>query len=253
MILGSPELNPKGKHPEGVITHIQPIAPSAKDRLGYPTQKPEPLLPGKPNQFWKPRPAAEGDVVLDPFCGCGTAIAVAEGLGRRWIGIDITHLAISLLKSRLQSTFGEQVVRLRRGWRAAGHRSARALATESGHDGRFQFEYWALGLVDARPGNNQRQGRGRWRRRLHQLLRRQFRQGKDGGGAGEERAGAEKHRRDAQGRHGAGEGGDGAAGDAGAADPPDGAGSCRRRFLRAGTLPGPAVPACADRDHRGPC
>ena len=88
--------------------------------------------------------------------------------------------------------------------------SAKALAEESGHDGRYQFEYWALGLVDARPGNNnRRRARGRGRRRLHQLLRRRVRQGKDGAGAGEERARAAEHRRDAQGGHGAGAGGDG--------------------------------------------
>ena len=100
----------------------------------------------------------EGDVVLDPFCGCGTAIAVAERLGRRWMGIDITHLAISLLKSRLQSTFGSKLSEYDVVGVPQDIESARALATESGHDGRYQFEYWALGLVDARPGNNRRRG-----------------------------------------------------------------------------------------------
>ena len=68
------------------------LMPAAKERLGYPTQKPETLL-----ERIIQASSDEGDVVLDPFCGCGTAIAVAERLGRRWIGIDITHLAISLL------------------------------------------------------------------------------------------------------------------------------------------------------------
>ena len=97
-------------------------------------------------------------MVLDPFCGCGTAIAVAERLGRRWIGIDITHLAISLLKSRLQSTFGSKLSEYDVVGVPQDIKSARALALESSHGGRYQFEYWALGLVDARPGNNQRKG-----------------------------------------------------------------------------------------------
>ena len=93
-----------GKHPDDVITHIQPIAPSARERLGYPTQKPELLL----NDIISSS-SREGDLVLDPFCGCGTAIAVAERLNRRWIGIDITHLAVSLMKYRLHDTYGEQL------------------------------------------------------------------------------------------------------------------------------------------------
>ena len=132
---------------------IPPVGSRAQERLGYPTQKPEALLEriiqGSSN---------EGDVVLDPFCGCGTAIAVAERLGRRWIGIDITHLAISLLKSRLHSTFGSKLSDYDVLGVPPDIESARALATQSGQDGRYQFEYWALGLVDARPGNNRRRG-----------------------------------------------------------------------------------------------
>ncbi len=150
---GQQELNPKGKHPDSVITHIQPIAPSAKERLGYPTQKPEPLLENLISSGSKP-----GDVVLDPFCGCGTAVAVAERLNRRWIGIDVTHIAISLMKSRLRDTFGPQLSEYEVVGVPQDIASARALAAESGLDGRYQFEYWALGLVDARPGNNRRRG-----------------------------------------------------------------------------------------------
>ena len=129
------------------------LMPAARERLGYPTQKPEALL-----ERIIRASSNEGDVVLDPFCGCGTAIAVAERLGRRWMGIDITHLAISLLKSRLQSTFGSKLSDYDVVGLPQDIESARALATESGHDGRYQFEYWALGLVDARPGNNRRRG-----------------------------------------------------------------------------------------------
>ena len=143
---------------DGQATHelwadIPPINPQAKERLGYPTQKPEALL-----ERIIRASSNEGGVVLDPFCGCGTAIAVAERLERRWIGIDITHLAISLMKSRLRDTFGTELSDYEVVGVPQDAASARALAQESGHDGRYQFEYWALGLVDARPGNNRQRG-----------------------------------------------------------------------------------------------
>ena len=86
---------------QDIVSDINPIGAQARERLGYPTQKPEALLERIINAS-----SDEGDVVLDPFCGCGTAIAVAERLNRRWIGIDIIHLAISLVKSRLRDSFG---------------------------------------------------------------------------------------------------------------------------------------------------
>jgi len=92
---GSQKLHPLGRQPDD-WWQIQPIAPSAKERLGYPTQKPEVLL-----QRIIKASSNEGDLVLDAFCGCGTALAVAEKLGRRWIGIDISPSAISLIKRRL--------------------------------------------------------------------------------------------------------------------------------------------------------
>ena len=135
------------------MADINPISAQARERLGYPTQKPEALLERIINAS-----SNEDDIVLDPFCGCGTAIAVAERLNRRWIGIDITHLAISLMKSRLRDSFGPDLS----GYDVVGVpqdvESARALAVESEHDGRYQFEYWALGLVDARPSNRGRRG-----------------------------------------------------------------------------------------------
>ncbi len=99
---GQQSLNPKGKHPDDVITHIQPIAPSAKARIGYPTQKPIELL-----QDIISSSSNEGDVVLDPFCGCATACVAAENLGRRWVGIDISPKAVELVNMRLQQTMGE--------------------------------------------------------------------------------------------------------------------------------------------------
>jgi len=82
-----------------VWTDLDPINSAAAERLGYPTQKPlalvERIIEASTN---------EGDLVLDPFCGCGTTIAAASRLKRKWIGIDLTALAISLIKSRLTAT-----------------------------------------------------------------------------------------------------------------------------------------------------
>ena len=83
---------------------LPPINSRAKERLGYPTQKPEALL-----ERIIQASSSKGDVVLDPFCGCGTTINVAQKLKRNWIGIDITHIAIALIKYRLQNTFGNEV------------------------------------------------------------------------------------------------------------------------------------------------
>ena len=143
----------KGNPVQDVWANIESLRSWHAERLGYPTQKPEALL-----ERIILASSNEGDVVLDPFCGCGTAVAVAERLGRRWIGIDVTHLAISLMKSRLHDTFGTQLSPYDVVGVPQDIASARALATESKHDGRYQFEYWALGLVDARPGNNRRRG-----------------------------------------------------------------------------------------------
>ena len=136
---------------QDVWTDVGPIGARAKERLSYPTQKPEALL-----ERIIESSSNEGDVILDPFCGCGTATAVAERLGRRWIGIDITHVAIALMKSRLHDAFGEDLSPYEVVGDPKDVESARALATESQHDGRYQFEWWALGLVDARPAKKTR-------------------------------------------------------------------------------------------------
>ena len=119
------------------------------ESLGYPTQKPEGLL----NRIISTSCPPNG-VVLDPFCGCGTAVAAAEHLNRRWIGIDITHLAITLIRHRLHDSFGDDL----RAYDVIGDpkdlHSAKAL---SEHD-RYQFEWWALGLVDARPARDRKKG-----------------------------------------------------------------------------------------------
>jgi hypothetical protein len=87
-----------------VWTDIDRINQAAKEKLGYPTQKPEALL-----ERILQASSKEGDLVLDPFCGCGTTISVAERLHRRWIGIDITHIAISLIKHRLADHFSSDL------------------------------------------------------------------------------------------------------------------------------------------------
>lgn len=87
--------NPKGKHPDDVLD-IQPTMPSSKERMGYPTQKPEKLL-----QVFINASSNKGDVVLDTFAGCGTSLVVAHKLGRHWIGIDISPTACNLMNRRL--------------------------------------------------------------------------------------------------------------------------------------------------------
>ncbi|MDD5127178.1 MAG: DNA methyltransferase [Dehalococcoidales bacterium] len=125
----------------------------SNEKLGYPTQKPEALL----ERIIKAS-SNEGDVVLDPFCGCGTAIAVAERLHRRWIGIDITHLAITLMRHRLNNAFPKDLSPYEIIGQPRDLESARALARESEHSGRYQFETWATGLVDAFPLHSQKKG-----------------------------------------------------------------------------------------------
>ncbi len=118
-----------------------------KERLSYPTQKPLKLL-----ERIILASSRKGDIVLDPFCGCGTAVAAAHKLNRRWIGIDITHLAISLQKYRLADMFelvsGKDYEVIGEPTTVEG---ARALAQDSANDGRYQFEWWALSLLRAKP------------------------------------------------------------------------------------------------------
>ena len=126
---------------------------SAAERLGFQTQKPEALLERIVNAS-----SNEGDVVLDPFCGCGTAIAAAERLNRRWIGIDVTHIAITLIRHRLHDTFKDDLKPYEVIGQPQDVASAQALAVDSENSGRYQFELWALGLVDARPAHDGKKG-----------------------------------------------------------------------------------------------
>jgi len=127
---------------QDVWTDIDPINSQAAERLGYPTQKPEALL----ERIIKAS-SNEGDVVLDPFCGCGTAIAVAQRLKRRWIGIDITYLAVTLMKYRLLTAFGEQIAKT---YRVVGEPVSVDDAASLAREDPYQFQWWAVGLVGAR-------------------------------------------------------------------------------------------------------
>lgn len=131
----------RGRPLGDVWADIPPINSQAQERLGYPTQKPEALI----ERIIK-LSSGEGHVVLDPFCGCGTAVAAAQRLKRNWIGIDITHLAITLIKHRLQSAFGKKAH-----YKVIGEPVDLAGAKKLAEEDPFQFQWWALGLVGARP------------------------------------------------------------------------------------------------------
>lgn len=135
-----------GVPPRDWFVDIPFINRAASERLGYPTQKPEALL----DRIIKAS-SNEGDIVLDPFCGCGTTIAVAERLKRKWIGIDITHLAISLMRHRLEDTFGDEVE-----YEVIGEPVDLRGAEELARQDPYQFQWWTLGLVGARPAESEK-------------------------------------------------------------------------------------------------
>jgi DNA modification methylase len=119
---------------------------SSSERLGYPTQKPESLL-----ELLIKVSSDKGDIVLDPFCGCGTTITVAEKLKRKWIGIDITHLAVSLMKHRLENSFGNNI-----NYKVVGEPADLKGAEELAREDPYQFQWWTLGLVGARPAESEK-------------------------------------------------------------------------------------------------
>ncbi len=130
-----------------VWTDIPPLNSQAQERLGYPTQKPLALL-----ERIIAASSNEGDVVLDPFCGCGTAVHAAEKLGRQWIGIDVTHLAIGLIEKRMTEAFPDIAFEVK--GRPQSLSAAMDLAARDKH----QFELWALSVVDAVPWKGGRKG-----------------------------------------------------------------------------------------------
>ena len=124
-----------------------PIGAHAAERLGYPTQKPLALL-----ERIIEVSSNEGDVVLDPFCGCGTAVDAAQKLRRRWIGVDVTFLAIDLIRKRMRNTHGDAVeATYEVHGIPADLGGAKALFAENP----FDFERWAVSLIDAQPNEKQ--------------------------------------------------------------------------------------------------
>ncbi|MFN8450194.1 MAG: DNA methyltransferase [Anaerolineae bacterium] len=128
---------------QDVWTDIPPLHNLAAERMGYPTQKPLALLERIISASSNP-----GDVVLDPFCGCGTAIAAAQKLGRAWVGIDITHLSVALMKYRLRDMFD---LKPKSDYVVIGEPEDLAGARQLAQDDRYQFQWWALSLVEAQP------------------------------------------------------------------------------------------------------
>ncbi|MBF0167312.1 MAG: restriction endonuclease [Alphaproteobacteria bacterium] len=130
-----------------VWTDIPPINSQAQERLGYPTQKPLALL-----ERILSASSNEGDVVLDPFCGCGTTVHAAQKLGRQWIGIDVTHLAVSLIERRLKDAFP--------GIEFDVHGTPQDLASalDLARRDKYQFQWWAVSMVDARPYAGKKKG-----------------------------------------------------------------------------------------------
>jgi len=132
---------------QDIWTDIDPLDSRAGERLGYPTQKPTTLL-----ERIIQASSDEGNTVLDPFCGCGTTVAAAQRLHRRWIGIDITHLAIGLIKTRLTDTHPEAE------YKVVGEPTTVEDAAQLAGEDPFQFQAWALGLVGARIAGSDKKG-----------------------------------------------------------------------------------------------
>jgi site-specific DNA-methyltransferase (adenine-specific) len=142
-----------GERLQNIWEDIPPIGAQAQERLGYPTQKPEALL----ERILKAS-SNEGDVVLDPFCGCGTTVQVAQKLNRSWIGIDITHLAIGLIKYRLDNSFGHEI---RSTYQVIGEPTDLTGAQRLADENKYQFQNWALGLCGARRSGEVKKGADR--------------------------------------------------------------------------------------------
>ncbi len=134
---------------------IAPLNSQAKERLGYPTQKPELLL----ERIIKTS-SNEGDVILDAYCGCGTTVAVAQRLNRKWIGIDITYQSISLILKRLEDTYGTGAIfNVKMTGIPKDIASAEALANKNDDRTRKEFEKWSiLAFSNNRATINQKKG-----------------------------------------------------------------------------------------------
>ena len=137
-----------------IWTDINLLNSMSGESLGYPTQKPVALI-----ERIISASSNEGDVVLDPFCGCGTTVHAAEKLNRRWIGIDVTHLAIGLIEKRLRDAFPKVQFTTHGVPQDIGGARDMAARGKAGDRAKyFEFEKWALSLIDAQPGNMSKKG-----------------------------------------------------------------------------------------------
>ncbi len=137
----------KGMPVQAVWADIPALNSQAQERLGYPTQKPVALL-----ERIIAASSNEGDVILDPFCGCGTAVHAAQKLGRQWIGIDVTHLAISLIEKRMIAAFPGIA------FTVEGTPKDLASAEDLAERDKYQFQWWAVSMVDAMPFGGKKKG-----------------------------------------------------------------------------------------------
>ena len=126
---------------------IDLIQSSSSESLGYQTQKPQALLDRVIQASSK-----ENDIVLDPFCGCGTALVVSQKLNRKWVGIDITHLAIGLMKWRLDNMFPGIK------YKVIGEPQDLASAVELAKQDKYQFQWWAVSLIGGQPYGDKKKG-----------------------------------------------------------------------------------------------
>jgi adenine specific DNA methylase Mod len=137
----------KGMPIQNLWDDIEQLGAHDAERLGYPTQKPLALLERVIQASSK-----SGDIVLDPFCGCGTAVHAAQNLGREWIGIDITHLAIGLIEKRMKFAFPNITFEIQ------GTPKDLAGARDLAERDKYQFQWWACSLVGAQPYQGKKKG-----------------------------------------------------------------------------------------------
>ncbi|MEO6811554.1 MAG: site-specific DNA-methyltransferase [Isosphaeraceae bacterium] len=132
------------------VWRLAMLQPASKEMLGYPTQKPAALL-----ERIISAACPDGGLILDPFCGCGTTIAAAQKLGCRWIGIDITSAATNLIKQRLRDSYGASIDSA---YHVVGEPTSVSEAQQLANTDPYQFQWWALGLVGARPTEQKKGG-----------------------------------------------------------------------------------------------
>lgn len=141
----------RGNPIQDLVLDISPLTARSAERIGYPTQKPSALL-----ERIVSASSNSGDVVLDPFCGCGTSIHAAHKLGRSWIGIDIAYHAVEVISSRLEQSFG-----LKPGvdYAISGRPSDLMSAERLAEKDKYQFQWWANYLVGVQQMREVRRGR----------------------------------------------------------------------------------------------